>query len=120
MINDSSDFRIDAMPFDGFKRSGIGREGPAYTAGIRIRCFRGWPSLASRCLPDSAGLRSRHPKPRRRWIPLRHAAELDRVGDVIGERLASPFNASIRRRRGVPPRKRAAPRLMPHRDDVTH
>ena len=27
MINFSSDFRIDAMPFGGFKRPGIGREG---------------------------------------------------------------------------------------------
>lgn len=27
MINDSSDFRVDAMPFGGFKGSGLGREG---------------------------------------------------------------------------------------------
>lgn len=27
MINDSSDYRIDAMPFGGFKGSGLGREG---------------------------------------------------------------------------------------------
>jgi acyl-CoA reductase-like NAD-dependent aldehyde dehydrogenase len=27
MINDSSDFRLDAMPFGGFKKSSIGREG---------------------------------------------------------------------------------------------
>jgi acyl-CoA reductase-like NAD-dependent aldehyde dehydrogenase len=27
LINSSSDFRIDAMPFGGFKRSGIGRKG---------------------------------------------------------------------------------------------
>lgn len=27
MINDSSDFRIDSMPFGGTKSSGVGREG---------------------------------------------------------------------------------------------
>ncbi|WP_026700887.1 aldehyde dehydrogenase family protein [Salibacterium aidingense] len=31
MINDSSDFRIDAMPFGGVKGSGLGREGVEYT-----------------------------------------------------------------------------------------
>jgi glyceraldehyde-3-phosphate dehydrogenase (NADP+) len=27
MINDSGDYRIDAMPFGGVKKSGLGREG---------------------------------------------------------------------------------------------
>lgn len=30
LINETSDFRIDSMPFGGFKRSGIGREGVRY------------------------------------------------------------------------------------------
>ena len=30
MINDSTDYRIDAMPFGGFKGSGLGREGVAF------------------------------------------------------------------------------------------
>ncbi|MDA8344764.1 MAG: aldehyde dehydrogenase family protein [Thermaerobacter sp.] len=32
MINDSSDFRVDAMPFGGVKGSGLGREGIRYAA----------------------------------------------------------------------------------------
>ena len=27
LVNDTSDYRLDAMPFGGFRRSGIGREG---------------------------------------------------------------------------------------------
>ena len=30
MINDSSDFRFDAMPFGGYKRGSLGREGVRY------------------------------------------------------------------------------------------
>ena len=30
MINDSSDYRIDGMPFGGVKGSGLGREGVKY------------------------------------------------------------------------------------------
>ncbi|WP_240375517.1 aldehyde dehydrogenase family protein [Bacillus piscicola] len=44
MINDSSDFRIDAMPFGGVKGSGLGREGVAFAikemSEERIVCFK--------------------------------------------------------------------------------
>ncbi|UOQ45110.1 aldehyde dehydrogenase family protein [Halobacillus salinarum] len=44
MINDSSDYRIDAMPFGGTKRSGIGREGIQYAMNTmteqKVVCFR--------------------------------------------------------------------------------
>ncbi len=30
MINDSSDYRIDAMPFGGTRGSGLGKEGVAH------------------------------------------------------------------------------------------
>ncbi|MDZ5782248.1 aldehyde dehydrogenase family protein [Marinococcus luteus] len=43
MVNDSSDFRIDAMPFGGVKHSGIGREGVAFAieemSEKRLVCF---------------------------------------------------------------------------------
>jgi glyceraldehyde-3-phosphate dehydrogenase (NADP+) len=31
MINESTDFRVDMMPFGGFKGSGIGREGVSHS-----------------------------------------------------------------------------------------
>ncbi|MFQ3545947.1 aldehyde dehydrogenase family protein [Halobacillus rhizosphaerae] len=44
MINDSSDYRIDAMPFGGTKGSGIGREGIRYAMESmteqKVVCFR--------------------------------------------------------------------------------
>ena len=30
IINETSDVRIDSMPFGGFKKSGVGREGVRY------------------------------------------------------------------------------------------
>ncbi len=51
MINDSSDYRLDAMPFGGVKGSGIGREGVGYVLNEmtepKVYCFnirfpRGW------------------------------------------------------------------------------
>lgn len=44
MINDSTDYRIDAMPFGGVKLSGIGREGVKYTieamTETKVACFK--------------------------------------------------------------------------------
>ena len=43
MINDSSDYRIDAMPFGGVKGSGLGREGVHFAAEAmteqKVVCF---------------------------------------------------------------------------------
>ncbi len=43
MINDTSDYRIDAMPFGGVKGSGLGREGVPFTAEAmtepKVVCF---------------------------------------------------------------------------------
>ncbi len=43
MVNDSSDFRVDHMPFGGFKGSGLGREGVRFAAEAmtetKVVCF---------------------------------------------------------------------------------
>lgn len=43
MVNDSTDYRIDAMPFGGNKKSGLGREGVHYTlmdmTEPKVSCF---------------------------------------------------------------------------------
>lgn len=45
MVNDSTDFRIDAMPFGGAKRSGLGREGVRFAVEEmtepKVVCFAG-------------------------------------------------------------------------------
>lgn len=44
MINDSSDFRFDAMPFGGYKRGSLGREGVRYAlqemTQTKVVCFK--------------------------------------------------------------------------------
>ena len=43
MINDSSDFRFDAMPFGGYKYGGLGREGVRFSmdemSQTKVICF---------------------------------------------------------------------------------
>ena len=49
MINDSSDFRFDGMPFGGFKRGSLGREGVKFAieemTQSKTICFRKKPSV---------------------------------------------------------------------------
>ncbi len=49
MINDSSDYRLDAMPFGGTRGSGLGREGVAYAihemTELKTYCFNLQPAI---------------------------------------------------------------------------
>lgn len=46
MINDSTDFRFDGMPFGGYKRGGLGREGVRFAmeemTQTKVVCFKRW------------------------------------------------------------------------------
>ncbi len=51
MVNDSSDFRFDAMPFGGNKRGSLGREGVRYAlqemTQTKVVCFNRNPSYST-------------------------------------------------------------------------
>ena len=51
MVNDSSDYRLDAMPFGGFKYGSMGREGVRFAyedmTQTKVVCFNGWSRVNS-------------------------------------------------------------------------